>query len=149
MRNAQNIAAVRANALFVSRVSSEHKGFGRFLAEWPADDQAGLLDFLARQGARLGGTTGQFFLRFIGWDAFILSRDVIACLRDAGVDISEKALSKRDLAAAQAAFSGWARESGLPYVHLSRICAMSSGENLRRARPSLSACTGTTSACPA
>jgi 3-methyladenine DNA glycosylase Tag len=129
VRNGAKIAAVRANAAFVSRVSGEKGGFGGFLAHWPAGDQIGLMDFLAKNGARLGGMTGQYFLRFIGWDAFMLSRDVVAALRDAGVEISEKATSKRDLAAAQAAFSGWARETGLSYTQLSRICAMSIGEN--------------------
>jgi hypothetical protein len=34
----------------------------------------GLLQVLARQGARLGGNTGQYFLRFLGRDGFMLSR---------------------------------------------------------------------------
>jgi 3-methyladenine DNA glycosylase Tag len=129
VRNGAKIAAVRENALFVSRVSKEHGGFGRFLAQWPNDDEIGLLAFLAKNGARLGGMTGQYFLRFIGWDAFLLSRDVIATLRDAGLEISEKATSKRDMAAIQACFAAWAKKTGLSYVELSRICAMSSGEN--------------------
>jgi hypothetical protein len=37
--------------------------------------------------------------------------------------------SKGDLAKVQAQFNAWATETGLPYVHLSRICAMSIGEN--------------------
>lgn len=37
--------------------------------------------------------------------------------------------SKRDLAKVQAQFNAWAEETGLPYVHLSRVCAMSIGEN--------------------
>jgi hypothetical protein len=37
--------------------------------------------------------------------------------------------SKSDLAKVQAQFNAWHKESGLPYVHLSRICAMSIGEN--------------------
>ena len=37
--------------------------------------------------------------------------------------------SKRDLAKVQAQFNAWAEETGLPYVHMSRICAMSIGEN--------------------
>jgi hypothetical protein len=41
----------------------------------------------------------------------------------------EEAAAKRDLAKVQAQFSGWAQETGLPYVHLSRICALSIGEN--------------------
>ena len=58
------------------------------------------------------------------------SRDVIACLRDAGLDIAEQATSKRDLSMVQAQFNAWARESGLPYAAIvSRICALSIGEN--------------------
>jgi hypothetical protein len=68
-------------------------------------------------------------LRFLGYDCFVLSGDVIACLRDAGVDIGEAVSSKRDFAAVQAQFNAWAKESGLSYTQMSRICAMSIGEN--------------------
>ena len=57
------------------------------------------------------------------------SKDVVACLRDAGLDVAEVVTSKRDLAKVQAQFKAWAEETGLPFVHLSRICAMSIGEN--------------------
>lgn len=134
VRNGAKILSVRENARFVARVAKEQGGFGRFLAQWPADDQIGLLDYLGKNGSRLGGMTGQYFLRFVGWDAFILSRDVVACLRDYGIDISEKASSKRDLKLAQASFAAWAQETGLSYVHLSRICAMAAGENYEAAR---------------
>jgi 3-methyladenine DNA glycosylase Tag len=129
IRNGAKIMAVRHNAVFVQEVSREHGGFGRFLAEWPSSDQTGLLDFLAKRGSRLGGATGQMFLRFIGWDGFVLSRDVVACLREAGLEIAEAPKSKGDLAKVQAQFNAWAAESGLPYLHLSRICAMSTGTN--------------------
>jgi hypothetical protein len=78
---------------------------------------------------RLGGRTGQYFLRFIGKDSFITSTDVVACLRDAGLDISQEPTSKRDLAKIQAQFNAWAEETRLPLTHLSRICAMSVGQN--------------------
>jgi hypothetical protein len=68
-------------------------------------------------------------LRFLGWDGFVTSKDVVACLRDAGLDIAQEAKSKTDLAKVQAQFNTWAKETGLPYVHISRICAMSIGEN--------------------
>jgi len=129
VRNGAKIMSVRKNAVFIQQVSREHGGFGRFLAEWPASDQVGLLDRLAKRGARLGGATGQMFLRFIGWDAFVLSQDVVACLRDAGLDIAAEPKSKGDLAKIQAQFNAWAEESGLPYRQLSRICAMSIGAN--------------------
>jgi 3-methyladenine DNA glycosylase Tag len=129
VRNPQKIMAVRANARFVADVAEEHGSFGRFLALWPADDQVGLTDLLARRGARLGGHTGQYFLRFIGKDCFVISTDVVACLRDAGLDISDRPSSKTDLRKIQDQFNAWARETRLPYTHLSRICALSIGEN--------------------
>ena len=50
-------------------------------------------------------------------------------LRDAGLDIAEEVKSKGDLAKVQAQFNAWAEETGLPYVQMSRICALSIGEN--------------------
>lgn len=129
VRNGQKIQSVRANAFFVRDVSEEHGGFGKFLADWPADDQVGLLEVLAKKGSRLGGATGQYLLRFLGRDGFTTSGDVALCLRDAGLDIAPSPTSKRDLAKIQAQFNAWAAETGLAYMHLSRICAMSIGEN--------------------
>ncbi|MBA2398993.1 MAG: DNA-3-methyladenine glycosylase I [Bradyrhizobium sp.] len=129
VRNGAKIMSVRANASFVREIASEHGSFGKFLLKWPSSDQAGLLDLLAKRGSRLGGNTGQMMLRFLGWDGFVTSKDMVACLRDAGLDIAETVTSKRDLAKVQAQFNASAEETGLPYVQLSRICAMSAGEN--------------------
>jgi len=129
VRNGAKIISVRANAAFVLAIAKEHGSFGKFLAQWPASDEIGLLDLLAKRGNRLGGNTGQMLLRFLGFDGFVTSQDVVACLRDAGLDITENVTSKRDLAKVQAQFNAWAEETGLPYVQLSRICAMSIGEN--------------------
>ena len=130
VRNGAKITSVRENAAFVQEIAKEHGSFGQFLAKWSSSDQVGLLDLLAKRGSRLGGNTGQMFLRFVGWDGFVTSRDVVACLRGAGLDIAEEVKSKGDLAKVQAQFNAWAAETGLPYVHLSRICAMSIGENI-------------------
>lgn len=129
VRNAAKIMSVRANASFVRDVAKAHGSFGKMLANWPSADEVGLLEFLSKRGSRLGGNTGQMLLRFLGWDGFVTSRDVVMCLRDAGLDVAETVTSKRDLAKVQAQFNAWAKETGLPYVHLSRICAMSIGEN--------------------
>jgi 3-methyladenine DNA glycosylase Tag len=129
VRNGAKIVSVRANAGFVREMAQEHGSFGRLLAKWPSSDEIGLLELLAKRGSRLGGNTGQMMLRFLGWDGFVTSRDVVACLRDAGLDVADVVTSKRDLAKVQAQFNAWAEESGLPYAHLSRICAMSIGEN--------------------
>ena len=129
VRHPQKIMSVQANARFVSDIAEEQGSFSKFLAQWPADDQIGLLDLLAKRGARLGGRTGQYFLRFIGKDGFVTSNDVVACLRDAGLDIAENPTSKKDLRKIQDQFNAWAKETGLLRIHLSRICAMSIGEN--------------------
>jgi 3-methyladenine DNA glycosylase Tag len=129
VRNGAKIMSVRDNAQFVLNIAAEHGSFGKFLAAWPPSDEIGLLDLLNKRGSRLGGNTGQMFLRFIGWDGFVTSKDVVACLRDAGLDIAEEVKSKGDLAKVQAQFNAWAKETGLPYAHLSRICALSVGEN--------------------
>ena len=129
VRNGAKINSVRDNAAFVQEIAREHGSFGKFLARWPSSDEIGLLTLLNKRGSRLGGNTGMMFLRFIGWDGFVTSQDVVACLRDAGLDIAPEVKSKGDLAKVQAQFNAWAAETGLPYVHLSRICAMSVGEN--------------------
>jgi 3-methyladenine DNA glycosylase Tag len=129
VRNAAKIFSVRANAKFVRDVAKEHGSFGQFLARWPSSDEIGLLDLLSKRGDRLGGNSGQMLLRFLGWDGFVCSKDVVACLRDAGLDVGEEIKSKRELKLVQEQFNAWAKETGLPYAHLSRICAMSTGEN--------------------
>jgi len=135
IRNGMKIMSVRRNAQFISDIAGEHGSFGRFLADWPPSDQIGLLQVLAKRGSRLGGATGQMLLRFLGWDGFMLSQDVVTCLRDAGLDISTEAKSKRDLVRVQERFNVWADETGLPHAHISRICACSIGEN--RTRPDM------------
>ncbi|WP_421912869.1 DNA-3-methyladenine glycosylase I [Mesorhizobium sp.] len=129
VRNPQKIKSVRDNAAFVERMSKEHGGFGKFLANWPADDQVGLMAYLGKHGSRLGGNTGQYFLRWLEWDAFIISGDMSAALRDAGLDIADSPTSKKDLDKIQTQINIWAAESGLPRRHISRILAMSIGEN--------------------
>lgn len=129
VRNPQKIRSVRDNAVFVERVSREHGGFGKFLADWPADDQVGLMAWLGKHGSRLGGNTGQYFLRWIGWDAFIISNDMAAALRDAGLDIADIPTSKKDLQKIQDRINGWVAETGLKRTHISRILAMSIGVN--------------------
>jgi 3-methyladenine DNA glycosylase Tag len=129
VRNGAKIHSVRENAGFVQEIAKEHGSFGKFLSNWPSSDEIGLLDLLAKRGSRLGGNSGQMLLRFVGWDGFVTSQDVVACLRDAGLGIAEEVKSKGDLAKVQAQFNAWAAQTGLPYVHLSRICAMSIGEN--------------------
>ncbi|MGI9401834.1 MAG: DNA-3-methyladenine glycosylase I [Rhizobiaceae bacterium] len=124
VRNGQKIASVPHNARFISQISSDNGGFGKWIADWPSTDEIGLLDALAKGGSRLGGATAQYFLRFMGKDTFILSRDVMAALVRAGV-IDKPATSKRALAVIQQTFNDWSAESGLGMTQISRTLARS------------------------
>lgn len=127
VRNGQKIKATIENARFVADVAKTHGSFSRFLAEWPTDDQIGLLDYLGKHGSRLGGATGQYFLRFAGWDAWITSKDVCAALyRDGALD-KPTAMSKTALKKVQAAINALHDESGQPRAVISRLLAMSVG----------------------
>lgn len=129
VRNGAKIMSVRDNAKFVADIAKEHGSFGKMLSKWTPSDEIGLLEMMTKRGSRLGGNTGQMLLRFLGWDGFVTSKDVVACLRESGLDIAETPTSKKDLAKIQAQFNAWHEETGLPYIHLSRICALSAGEN--------------------
>jgi 3-methyladenine DNA glycosylase Tag len=126
VRNGAKIMATIENARFVAATAKQHGSFGKFLANWPVTDQVGLMDHLKTNASRLGGATCQYFLRFAGWDAFILSGDVVKALIREGV-VSKEPTSKRDLAAVQAAFNTWRTQSGRPVREISRILALSVG----------------------
>ena len=129
VRNWQKIKALQDNVFFVQDESRRSGGFGQFIADWPVEDQIGLMAYLKKHGSRLGGQSALWFLRRVGKDCFIPARDVAVLLRSIGLDIAENPASKRDLTKIQAQFKEWHAETGLPYSHLSRIAACSVGDN--------------------
>lgn len=126
IRNKAKILAVRDNARLVEQMAAIEGSAGRFIANWDAADHIGLLDYLKKHGNRLGGLTGQYFLRFVGRDGFVLSKDVTAALKAAGV-IDGPATSKAALTRIQAAFNRWGEESGQSQTAISRTLAFSIG----------------------
>ena len=122
VRNAAKILTVRDNAVFLADLAREHGSAARFIADWPVTDTIGLFALLKRRGARLGGVTGPYALRCLGYDAFILSPSVVAALTMSGV-IEGAATSKRALQAAQEAFDIWHAESGESYARISMTLA--------------------------
>ncbi len=124
VRHGKKIQSVRANAQYVMSVRAEHGSYGAFLANWPEDDFIGLWDHLKKGGSRLGGQTGRFFLRFVGRDTPMFSKDVVAAMVAAGV-VDKAPTSKKALQLAQDSFNSWRLESGRTYAELSRILALS------------------------
>jgi 3-methyladenine DNA glycosylase Tag len=125
IRNRQKVLSVQDNAQYIVDVAREHGSFGKFVSRWPQEDLIGLFAHLKKHGSRLGGMSGQRVLRNMGKDTFVVTGDVVRCLNRAGVDIGESPTTQREMKLAQATFKHWHEESGLPYSHISRICACS------------------------
>jgi len=126
IRNGAKLRSTIENARFVIETAKEHGSFGKFLKQWPTSDQIGLMEHFKKRASRLGGATAMYFLRFNGWDSFILSKDVIRALIREGV-IDKPATSKKALRAVQDAFNTWTKESGRPQREVSRILSWSVG----------------------
>lgn len=124
VRHAKKIASVRENARYILDVREEHGSYGKYLANWPEDDFVALWADLRKRGNRLGGQTGRFFLRFIGRDTPMFSRDVVKALILAKV-VEKEPTSKAALAATQAAFNTWRAQSGRSFTEISRLLALS------------------------
>ena len=128
IRNAMKINTVRINATMITEIDNNEGGFAKLIADWPSTDYIGLLYYLNKQGSRLGKQTSQYFLRDIGKDGFIIGRDSVAALINAGV-LDKSPTSKSDYKKLQNAFNQWQDESGLTLAQISRALSMSEGVN--------------------
>lgn len=128
IRNLNKVRTIRENALMIKSVQQEHGSFANFVAEWETSNIVGLWGFLKKNGARLGGNTGPYALRFLGVDTFLISRDVEGYFvaRDL---IEGSSRSKRSLTAIQNQFNQWQQESGRSLQEISQIVSMSVGDN--------------------
>ena len=126
VRHGTKIRSVRENAQFMLDIRHEHGSFGKFLANWPEDDFVQMWLLLKKRGARLGGQSGRYFLRFMGFETPIFSRDVVTALVGAGV-VEKEPTSQKALFLAQDAFNEWKSQSGRGFTEISRVLAMSVG----------------------
>ena len=124
VRNGAKIRTVAANAALLNELAREHRSAGRAFADWPTQDFASLLTLLKKRASHLGGTSGQYFLRTMGVDGFVLAKDVVRALIREGV-VEKDPTSQRDLALVQEAFNNWHSESGQPMSAISRALACS------------------------
>lgn len=128
IRNLSKVWTIRENALMIKDVADNHGSFGEFVSRWPQDDVIGLWDYLKQHGKRLGGNTGPYALRALGFDTFLLSKDVEGYFTQHG-HITGSARSKRSLTTIQNAFLHWREQSGRSFSELSQLVALSCGDN--------------------
>lgn len=130
VRNWQKIKTVKENALMImDERQRQTGGIATLIADWPTTDQIGLMAHLKKHGSRLGGNTAQWFLRSVGKDGFVLTKDVIGTLRTAGLEIKPQPTSQKEMKLIQGAFNQWQDETGLCMTHLSKIAAYAFGDN--------------------
>lgn len=126
VRNGAKIQATIANAQFVIDTAKARGSFSKFLKSWPPNDQIGLMAHFKQHASHMGPSATTYFLRFSGWDSFILSPDVAKALIREKV-VSKAPTSKAEMKAVQAAFNAWTAESGLPQRDVSRMLSFSVG----------------------
>lgn len=126
IRHWKKLKAIRANAQYIVDVAAEHGSAAAYFANYPTSEYIGLLADLKKRASFLGGTTGQYFLRETGKDAFILSRDVVAALRREKV-FDGTPTSKASLASIQQAFNNWVDDGGESLTRVSRVLAFTVG----------------------
>ena len=129
VRSWQKIKALKENVAWLYEERMERNGIAALIADWPDEDYVGLLAYIKKQGSRLGGNSGQRFLRYMGKDSFVLSRDVVTALIGMGLDIKPEPSSQREMKLIQGAFNAWREETGLSLVQLSQVSCFSVGEN--------------------
>ena len=126
IRHAAKIESIRNNAIWLIELTRTHKTAAHFFANWPREDYVGLLEVMKQDGSRLGGNVGAYCLRRLGFDSFVLTRDVTARLIAEGV-IDKPATSKRAMQTIQTAFNTWRAESGRSLTEVSQVLAYSVG----------------------
>lgn len=124
VRNAKKIVTVRDNAVFLSDIAKEHGSAGAFFGGWPKADYVGLLQILKKRASHMSGSTAQYFLRSMGVDSIVFSRDVTAALIREGV-IDKAPSSQRDLRRCQETFDLWLGQGAGGLTEISRTLAMS------------------------
>ena len=122
IRHHTKLRSTRENAAFLLEIIDEFGSVGKYFADFPSAQYVELLIDLKKRASRMGGTSAQYFLRRMGKDSFLLTRDVVTALvREQVVDRS--ATSKRDLQAAQSAFNTWCDQGQRSLTEVSRILA--------------------------
>ncbi len=126
IRHWKKVKAIRSNAQYLVELAEEHGSAAKYFADFPSANYVDLLADMKSRGAFLGGVTGQYFLREMGKDSFILSRDVIAALSREKV-FDGTPTSKSSLQSIQAAFNAWVDDGGKSLTRVSRVLAFTVG----------------------
>ncbi len=120
IRHRGKLLSIRANGEYIVNKSRDYGSFGHFISSWKIDKTVELWWELKKNAKQMGGMSGPYFLRMVGKDTFLLTKDVVHFLQKE--KITDKApAGKRDTALVQEAFLEWHNESKRPLCEISRI----------------------------
>ncbi|WP_298775997.1 DNA-3-methyladenine glycosylase I [uncultured Shewanella sp.] len=128
IRHQKKTQAIYDNALMMNHFRLDQGGLSQLISDWPEDNIIGLWALLKAKGTRLGGNTGPYFLRSIGKPTFLLTNDIKDYFKSQKL-IDYGFTSQSGLKQVQGVFNTWQQESGRDLSTLSRILAMSVGDN--------------------
>lgn len=117
-------ASIRDNADYFLKLSKEHGSVGKFFASWSRAEYADRLQQLQKESKRLGGKTGQIFLRRMGVDTLVFSNDVLNALKAEG-SIAKMPTSKTAWRTVQELVDQWESETDRSLDEISMILALS------------------------
>jgi len=120
IRHRGKLRSILRNGQFVLEQSRSSGGFGRYLTAWGPETTVELWWDLKKKGYHLGGNSGPAFLRMVGRETFLLTRDIVAVMINLGV-VDKTPSSKKELLAVQEMFMTWREQSGRPLSDISRI----------------------------
>lgn len=124
IKNWPKLLSIRANAEWLSSVSREYGSVAGYLVSIKADRYFETLLQMKSNGTRVGMKTAQLWLRRMGVDSFVLTKDVEIALKHYGV-INKFPASNRDWIKLQRQLNIWMAEMGYKLTHISQILAMS------------------------
>ncbi len=122
--NGAKISSVGDNARFLLGLAETNGSVGAHFAGWSAERYCENIQALRKGGARLGGRTGQDFLRRMGVDTLIFTPDVLKALSRERV-VSKMPNSGKDFAALKPAIDAWREQSRRSLTQISQILALS------------------------
>jgi len=125
VKNYAKIRSVSANAHYLKDLIDEHGSIGHYFSTWKLKDYSSNLQNMQKKSSRLGGKTGQVFLRRMGIDTLVFTKDVIKSLSREGILSNKMPSSKKDWAKLQQALDTWHQQSGYSLNEISQILALS------------------------
>lgn len=125
VKNVAKIRSVGANATYLQELIDEYGSVGQYFSTWTLSEYCTNLQDMQKRSSRLGGKTGQVFLRRMGVDTLVFTEDVIKALSREKILDKRMPGSKKDLAAVQKAIDVWHEQSGYGLNEISQILALS------------------------